>query len=310
VALYGNLGVEIFFVISGFVICMSCWGRTLGDFFRSRVTRLYPAYWAALVIVTGSFVVYPVVDRPESVVDFLVNLTMLQKPAGSPRILGVCWTLWAEARFYLLFALFVVWKGASYRRIVMFCCGWTVAAVIAKSAPSPLLEEMVMPTFAPYFVIGLALYLIHRYGSDLTLWGVVGVNWALGNVFVVRALSGSNGFHPRSPMIITALLAAGILVMALIATDRLAWARRWRWLTVAGTLTYPFYLIHEHLGWSVIHILHQRWNIPSLLTLPLTVLSMIAVAWLIHRVVERPLSGWMKQTMAAQAARGRLADRT
>src|SRR5689334_19586233 len=40
-AAYGWLGVEIFFIISGFAICMSCWGRTVGDFFRSRVTRLY-----------------------------------------------------------------------------------------------------------------------------------------------------------------------------------------------------------------------------------------------------------------------------
>uniref|UniRef100_A0AAU2VA93 Integral membrane protein n=1 Tax=Streptomyces sp. NBC_00003 TaxID=2903608 RepID=A0AAU2VA93_9ACTN len=35
----------IFFLISGFVICMSCWGKPLGDFFVSRVVRLYPAYW-------------------------------------------------------------------------------------------------------------------------------------------------------------------------------------------------------------------------------------------------------------------------
>ncbi|MGH3310540.1 MAG: acyltransferase family protein, partial [Streptomyces sp.] len=110
VALYGHLGVEIFFAISGFVICMSCWGRSLGEFFRSRVVRLYPAYWAALFLVAGVGALAPQFDQPSSIPDFLVNLTMLQQPAGSPRILGVCWTLWAEARFYLLFAIFVVWK--------------------------------------------------------------------------------------------------------------------------------------------------------------------------------------------------------
>ena len=52
---YGCLGVQIFFVISGFVICMSGWGRPLRSFFASRVARLYPAYWAALVIVTAVF---------------------------------------------------------------------------------------------------------------------------------------------------------------------------------------------------------------------------------------------------------------
>ncbi|MGO4424485.1 acyltransferase family protein, partial [Streptomyces sp. MCAF7] len=52
---YGCLGVQIFFVISGFVICMSGWGRPLRSFFASRVSRLYPAYWAAILIVTAVF---------------------------------------------------------------------------------------------------------------------------------------------------------------------------------------------------------------------------------------------------------------
>ncbi|MDF9815190.1 peptidoglycan/LPS O-acetylase OafA/YrhL [Streptomyces sp. SPB162] len=55
VAVYGPLGVQIFFVISGFVICMSGWGRTLKSFAVSRATRLYPAYWAAVLLVTAVF---------------------------------------------------------------------------------------------------------------------------------------------------------------------------------------------------------------------------------------------------------------
>ncbi len=49
-ARYGWLGVEVFFLISGFVICMSTWGRSLGDFVVSRVSRIYPAYWVAVLL--------------------------------------------------------------------------------------------------------------------------------------------------------------------------------------------------------------------------------------------------------------------
>lgn len=39
-------------MVSGFVICMSAWGRSVGDFAVSRVSRLFPAYWAAVAFTT------------------------------------------------------------------------------------------------------------------------------------------------------------------------------------------------------------------------------------------------------------------
>ena len=112
---YGCLGVQIFFVISGFVICMSGWGRPLHSFFVSRAARLLPAYWAAVILVDGG--VRPARGRYEAVSpsELLVNLTMMQQPLGVDRVLGVCWTLWAEVRFYALFALCVVLPGAQLR---------------------------------------------------------------------------------------------------------------------------------------------------------------------------------------------------
>ncbi|GMA87194.1 hypothetical protein GCM10025868_24440 [Angustibacter aerolatus] len=56
---YGFLGVPLFFFISGFVILMTAWGRDVPHFAASRVGRLFPAYWAgvlltgALLLVTG-----------------------------------------------------------------------------------------------------------------------------------------------------------------------------------------------------------------------------------------------------------------
>ncbi|RZJ93005.1 MAG: acyltransferase, partial [Hymenobacter sp.] len=47
---YGYLGVELFFLISGYVILHSAQGKSLGQFFVSRVQRLYPAYWVACTL--------------------------------------------------------------------------------------------------------------------------------------------------------------------------------------------------------------------------------------------------------------------
>ncbi|NED93080.1 acyltransferase, partial [Streptomyces sp. SID11233] len=64
----------------------------------------------------------------------------------------------------------------------------------------------------------------------------------------------------------------------------------WRWLTVAGALTYPFYLVHEHLGWVVVRALHVSLGVPAAVTFPATIGVMLLLAWLLHRFVERPLT--------------------
>jgi len=96
---YGWLGVELFFLISGFVICMSCWDRDAGAFFRSRVIRLFPAYWAAVAVTFTVVALFSDFDRV-SMPDALLNLTMLNRPLGVKSIDSVYWTLWVEACFY------------------------------------------------------------------------------------------------------------------------------------------------------------------------------------------------------------------
>lgn len=135
-ASYGWIGVEIFFVISGFVICMSCWGRTPRQFFTSRVIRLYPAYWFAIAFTTTVLMLLPGVWDRLRMRDVLLNITMLQSGSGVMNVDGVYWTLWSELRFYLLF-LVVVWSGLTYRKVVVFCCVWGAAAMLAPISKLP-----------------------------------------------------------------------------------------------------------------------------------------------------------------------------
>lgn len=301
---YGTLGVQIFFVISGFVICMSGWGRPLRAFFASRVSRLFPAYWVAVVLVTVVFALPWVAYEAVSPSDALVNLSMLQQPLGADRVLGVDWTLWAELRFYVLFALFVVMPGASRHRVVLFCVLWTVAAAVAEAADMPLLDVALMPEYAPYFIGGVGLYLLHRDRRDLTAWGIVAVSWLIGQHYAVDRL-----WHPPNPdffsyrpsLVIVAVFTAGFVAVGAIALGRLR-GPNGRWVTVAGALTYPFYLVHEHLGWVTVHVLHRTLGVPSYATLPLTIVSMLLLAYALYRLVERPLTPRIRKALTA--ARG------
>ncbi|MFM9369497.1 acyltransferase family protein [Streptomyces sp. Da 82-17] len=285
---YGCLGVQIFFVISGFVICMSGWGRPLRSFFASRVSRLFPSYWVAIVLVTAVFALPPVTYAAVSPSDALVNLTMLQQPLGVDRVLGVCWTLWAELRFYALFALCVVLPGANRQRVILFCAVWTLAAAVAEAANWPLLDVVLMPEYAPFFIGGIGLFLVHRDRKDVTAWGIVGVSWLIGQHYAVDRLwhaPNPDFFSYRSSLAIIAVVTLGYVAVAAIA---LGWLNRvdWAWLTTAGALTYPFYLVHEHLGWVTVAALHRGLGLPSWATFALTIAAMLLLARLLNRYVE------------------------
>ncbi|MFJ5776824.1 acyltransferase family protein [Streptomyces sp. NPDC093094] len=297
---YGCLGVQVFFVISGFVICMSGWGRPLRSFFASRVSRLMPAYWVAVLLVTAVFALPVVAYDAVSPSDALLNLTLLQQPLGADRVLGVCWTLWVEVRFYALFALCVVLPGASRRRVVLFCAVWTLAAAVADAADEPLLDLVLMPEYAPFFIGGIGIYLLHRDRRDVIAWGIVAVSWLTGQHYAVAELwhrPGPGHFSYRSATVIIAIVTLGFLAVLAVALGRLHRAD-WRWLTVAGALTYPFYLVHEHLGWVVVEVLHQRLGLPAHATLAGTLAGMLALAWVFNRFVERRATPLLRDALA------------
>ncbi|MFC7012675.1 acyltransferase family protein [Streptomyces viridiviolaceus] len=296
-ASYGWIGVEIFFVISGFVICMSCWGRTPRQFFVSRVIRLYPAYWFAVAFTTAVLIAVPGVWERLRLREVLLNLTMLQSGSAVPNVDGVYWTLWSELRFYLLF-LVVVAMGLTYRRVVVFCCVWGAAAMLAPVSDLHLLELVANPDGAWYFIAGLALYLMHRFGQDLLLWGILAMAWLMGQLELgnrieeVERVSGWRG----SVVIFTAFLLFMVAV-ALGYTDRI----RWKWLVTAGALTYPLYLIHYVAGTTLINRLRDTMD--ARLLVAVIIAGFLVLSWLVHRCVERPVSRLLKGGLDTSFAR-------
>ncbi|MFC7243425.1 acyltransferase family protein [Catellatospora aurea] len=295
-ASFGWLGVNLFFLISGFVICLSSWGRGLGEFAASRAVRLFPAYWVGVVLTTAVLAAWPALRGPLPAPESLVNLTMLQSGLGVTDQDWSYWSLGAELRFYLLFAI-VVWLGVTYRRVVYFCSVWTLVAVFSTTWNQGWLNNMIVPQFAPYFVAGVALFLIHRFGSNLLLWGLVGVNWLI-------ALYRLQGYPPlehfqQSWWSVAALVTGCFAVLAAVALG--AFQRvGWRWLTVAGALTYPLYLIHQAIGQTLIVALRDR--VPHWPLLAGIVALMLGVSWLIHRYVERPVGARLKRGLATSLA--------
>jgi peptidoglycan/LPS O-acetylase OafA/YrhL len=300
-AAYGAMGVPLFFVISGFVVLMTAWGRDVPHFVASRVGRLFPAYWAAVLIaMLFAFAIWPagseVAGHAPTKVDALVNLTMLQGAVGVPDLDGAFWTLWTEARFYVIIAVFIL-VGITRRRVLAFAALWPLAGALAATTGNPLLSTLLIADYAPYFAGGMLLYVIHRDGHDLGTWLLVGLQSLL-------ALKFALGYYPMaltratdwavSTAVVALISFACFGLVALVTLTRLG-LRSARWMTFLGALTYPLYLIHEKLGFYAIHVLRGTLN--PWVALALATLLVLAAATALHYAVERPLGGRLRAAM-------------
>ncbi|MER6995014.1 acyltransferase [Streptomyces sp. NPDC000410] len=300
---YGSYGVQLFFIISGFVICLSAWGRTPGQFVRARFLRLFPAYWFSVVLAFLAWRALPDGQRKvPSISDSLTNFTMIQVPLDARHLVGAYWTLWVELTFYLIF-LVVVWKGLDYRRVSVFCWVWLLASVLVqKDKTIPLLATFAQPLNTALFVAGIAMYLMYRFGPDLKLWGLLGASWLVMQSDLVEYVDGLR--HDRGmdvhPYVALALVTSFYLLVLAVALRKLEWVS-WKWLATAGALVYPLYLLHEELGWAMIRELYG--HVGAWATLGITTAVLIVLSWLVHRFVERPSQQWLRARLARESAR-------
>ncbi|MGW2815655.1 acyltransferase family protein [Streptomyces sp. NPDC001415] len=284
---YGWLGVEAFFLISGFVICMSCWDRTSAQFAVSRIARLFPLYWAVVLIIVVMGTVTVLAGQrsgaPTDLRTTLGNLTMIPSPLGLDFTAGVAWTLWVEARFYLLMGVLLL-IGLTYRRAIAFGFLWLVLACIGRELHSTVLDEFLLSQYAGLFVTGIALYLMHRFGPNLLLWLLAGFAWC----YTLTVLDDRVATHTNSSWPISATVLTAFLVLLALAGPGPLRHLKWRALVYAGALTYPFYLVHQSLGIPLTRGILK--TLPSLGLLPsiaLGLLLSLLLAAALNRLVDQ-----------------------
>ncbi|MFF0312939.1 acyltransferase family protein [Streptosporangium sp. NPDC004379] len=301
----GILGVELFFMISGFVILMSIWGRGLGTFALSRLVRLFPAYWvsvavtAALYGLTGATALDPKLSSAE----YGVNLTMLQRALGVYDANGVYWSLWAELRFYVLISVLVI-VGVTFGRCLVFMGVWLLAAGLLAGSDQAWVDLVVMPKYAPYFVGGMAFFLMTRFGPRLVLWCVAGISAGLAVSAAMDRVAGRVGLvgyaaMPVPPWAVAVTVIGFYALMALVALGMLR-RLRWRGLVTLGALTYPLYLFHTAAAVLIIPALRDA--LPPWLTALATVAAAMAFSYLVYRVAERPVQEFVRARTRRAAA--------
>jgi peptidoglycan/LPS O-acetylase OafA/YrhL len=294
-AKYGYLGVELFFMISGFVILMTAAGRNLRGFVISRVVRLYPAFWACCTITFAAIVVIGAPRFSASVSQYLINMTMLSGFVGGvPPIDGVYWSLFAEMRFYALVA--VVLAIRRIHQAQHFLIIWLFASVALEILPISKLRYLLLVDYSAYFIAGAMCFLVWSQGLSLTKVGVIIASWGLALYESLKRLPmyEKNYTTTMSRYAVVGVVTAFFLVMLLVAVRRTGFIGRNRWL-ITGTLTYPLYLLHQNIGYMVFNVAYPTFN-PHLLLWG-TILFVLGAAYAVNIFIEKKISLPMKNAI-------------
>lgn len=283
----GECGVMLFFMISGVVILLTLErsGSAL-DFCWNRVTRLYPAYWAA--ILATMLVVHSVGPAQLAVGwrDAAFNLTMLQGLLGASHVDGVYWSLEVELVFYA--TILLVWKVLGPAHLAA-----TVVATLALS----LLAHFGIPALPPVLAnsasglstrIGLPYLHLFALGVGMYLWRFQGRK-RVGAAIVAGAIVAHTWEHGGQEGVIIVVLAVSLWLALNGRFTILAAAP----LVMLGNISYALYLTHQNIGYCVLHALGNTGCNTHLATAVATVVSLLVAGALTYGV-ERPALAWLR----------------
>ncbi len=282
----GAFGVAVFFLISGFVIPFSLRAQDRTAFLIARGFRIYPLLWAALLLEwLAVFAQHRLYGRAMAfpAATYLSNALLLDTVFGGYVDL-VNWTLAIEVKFYLLMALMRPWILAG-RVLPLFA--WALFGLAVAAAQryglihlnDQLADE---PMLIGFMLIGTLFHyhLVGRLGAAASL----GAGSVLFGLFVCCwRLSPMRALFPSLTM--NYLYALVLFLASYLARGRF---RSVGWLDRLADISFPLYLIHSIIGYSVMTFSIVRLGCGYAAALAIALAVVLPLAWLLHRLVEVP----------------------
>ena len=272
---YGYLGVDIFFVISGFVIPWSLYRaryvlRDYPRFLLKRNVRLYPPYLAsiAITLLATNFILVPLFHVPHMTItgrDLLLHFAYLNDLAHVPWVNVVYWTLAIEFQWYLLIGLLLPLL-ASARPLARFA-----TTSLMMLAYFTFYWDRLVLHYLPVFLIGVFVF---QYRAR-----IIEMREMLGLIAVMVLAT-----HRLSGWLVPAVAVPTGLLIALSTFENRAMDR-------VGDVSYSLYLLHLPIGVSLIGLLAHWIPYSSYFLGVLDAIGVAAsmwAAWLVYQLIEKP----------------------
>jgi peptidoglycan/LPS O-acetylase OafA/YrhL len=280
---YGYLGVNIFFVISGYVIFLTALDSTRSRFIASRISRLWPAYLVCFAITcTSHILLSPTSDT--SPLNIIANLTMAPQWFGRTALDGSYWSLEREILFYLFVLALLHFNQLKNVRI--FIAGWLLIATVESIHRVWLLELLTMANWGSFFCAGMLLRLIQRGARDRLTYGLLA--WSMGVSLYLTWRDAAIKLHIPTPEVSPILMVLAFILFVAIAFGRVQ-LRPSKWIALGSAYSYPLYLIHHDFGYNLAKI--APFNLLSGATRGvILIVVMLLITIIVHHVFEKRMT--------------------
>ena len=311
----GDLGVEVFFVLSGFVLThflrpLQLSLPVVGRFMLRRSVRLDPTYWVVLFVtiaVNAVLTRYGVMHRPHVLIGLvLANMCYLQDLLRVHSPVNAAWTLCIEMQFYLFFVM-LLWAFQWLRervplriaRLLVFGPPAIVSLLMA-SGHLPTMPGLFLDRWHFFFLGVLAYWALMGILSSVWFW-----------IYVVAML-----VHCDASIL--GGVGSGLVILGCGRLGLLEAKTRGRILPYLGSRSYSLYLVHVLVGSNLIRVLLRlNWVSTTPLVLigyfVLAIIASLIAAEILYRLVERPTHllgrriAWQSPSAAPVAAQAETA---
>lgn len=304
----GAAGVDIFFVISGFVMYLSARAERSDqvgwrEFLGRRLVRIFPLYWLAttgklaILLATPALVLHAELDW-EYIAKSYFLIPAVNVDGRIEPLLGVGWTLMFEMLFYVIFA-----AALALRVNVFYFC----AAILIPMALLSVFREEDWPPFATFFnqrvLAFLAGIFIARALVQVSLPKWLSICMiGLGFGVLIWAPGASEHW-----LFLTHVLPAALIVWGVVALEPYLGARFPAWAVFGGAASYSLYLIHPLVAPGAPVIL-ARLGLPfPWLSVALSIVMALAAAAIVYVMFEKPVTRRLQSLVRTLQSRRRAA---
>lgn len=283
---WGHYGVNLFFMVSGFVIFMTLHRvkRPL-DFIVSRFSRLFPAFWAAIAVTFLLTHAFELPDKSVSAGIAAMNLFMIHGLFKIPHVDGVYWTLEVEIIFYgMALLLYLVGRlnsvHAALLALLVLRLTYFLAEKFAGIELSWTMSHILILPYIAWFVCGIMIYRLVTFPKESPRKDVLVLVAAIAQLTIVENII----IGLLAACLSLTLLAAAKGRLSVLANPILAWL---------GAISYTLYLLHENIGWGIIMHL-ERAGLSANLSISLAIGVALSLASGLTWLVERPGMNWLR----------------